>query len=210
MSKGTIILDPGHGQYGNRHFPCEGYDGEFYEGTQNFILANYLKDELINLGFDVIVTRQNVEDDPPLSERGEIAGKNNALFFMSIHSNAPGPASNKDAYHAIRGAVIYYSLTDEEDTPFYMELNREICRVMNTPDRGIKTREYPDCPNVDYYGVIRHSVASGCKRAIIAEHGFHTNPEDTAFLQDDMCLKKLACAEAKIINKYLGNQEKSD
>ena len=204
MSIGTIVLDPGHGQYGNRHFPCENYEGDFFEGTQNFVLASYLKAELEKRNFEVIMTRKNVWDDPSLSERGETAGKNNAILFLSIHSNAPGPASDKDAYHSVRGAVTYYSLADEEDVLFFMALNREVSKVMNTPDRGIKTREYPDKPGVDYYGVIRASVASGCRRAALIEHGFHTNPEDALFLQSDDCLKRLAAAEAEVIDRFLG------
>lgn len=204
MTKGLIILDAGHGQFGNRHFPCEGYTGDFFEGTQNYKLAVFLKDELKARGFEVMLTRNEVSDDPGLAERGHLAGDNNAILFMSIHSNAPGPASNPEAYHAIRGSVIYYAITDEEDTPFFLALNKKISDVMNTRDLGIKTREYPDRPGIDYYGVIRASVESGCKRAMIVEHGFHTNPEDTAFLQSDDCLQKLAKAEAEVIDTYLG------
>ena len=41
MKKGLIVLDPGHGQYANAHTTKEGY----YEGTQNYILAQHLKEE---------------------------------------------------------------------------------------------------------------------------------------------------------------------
>ncbi len=204
MSKGLIILDAGHGQFGNRHFPCEGYNEDFFEGTQNFVLAGFLKKELEAKGFEVMLTRNLVTDDPELAERGHMAGENNAILFMSIHSNAPGPASDPNAYHAVRGSVIYYAITDEEDAPFFLALNQRISQTMNTTDRGIKTREYPDRPGIDYYGVIRASVESGCKRAIIVEHGFHTNPEDAAFLQSSECLARLASEEADVINAYLG------
>ena len=73
---------------------------------------------------------------------------------------------------------------------------------MQTEDRGIKTRRYPDNESVDYYGVLRSAAASGCKRAFLIEHGFHTNPEDSEFLQSLECLAKLAKAEAEVIDKW--------
>ena len=60
MSKKLIILDPGHGQFGNPQTTREG----FYEGTQNFILASHLKNELTARGFDVKMTREHIEDNP--------------------------------------------------------------------------------------------------------------------------------------------------
>ena len=42
MSRGIIVLDAGHGQFGNRYPLLE----NTYEGTQNFKLAAKLKAEL--------------------------------------------------------------------------------------------------------------------------------------------------------------------
>ena len=61
---------------------------------------------------------------------------------------------------------------------------------------------YPDKPDTDYYGVIRNSAASGCRRAFLIEHGFHTNPEDSAFLRDKDALLRLALAEADVIDRF--------
>ena len=73
---------------------------------------------------------------------------------------------------------------------------------MKTVTRGIKTRSYPDKPEIDYYGVLRHSAAYGCPTAFIIEHGFHTNPEDSAMLQSDEYLARIAKAEAEVIDKF--------
>lgn len=196
MSKKLIILDPGHGQFGNAHTTREG----FYEGTQNFILAKHLRDELIARGFDVMMTRNDVADNPSLEERGSMAGKNGAVMFLSLHSNAPGSSLSPEKYASVRGAETYYSITDEErNAEVARELNRAVVAAMNTEDRGIKTRRYPDHPDWDYYGVVRASAQSGCRAAFLVEHGFHTNPEDSAFLQDESCLARLAAAEAEVI-----------
>jgi N-acetylmuramoyl-L-alanine amidase len=197
MSKGLIILDPGHGQFGNPHPTREGY----FEGTQNYVLAGFLRDELVRRGFDVKVTREKVEDNPSLEERGRMAGDNGALMFLSLHSNAPGTSATPERYPRIRGAETYYSISDESrNIPIARALNDAVVKVMNTEDRGIHTRRLPDNPDLDYYGVIRNSALSGCRQAFLVEHGFHTNPEDSAFLQSSESLAKLAAAEAEVID----------
>ena len=198
-NRGIIILDPGHGQFGNPHTTREG----FYEGTQNFILASFLKTELEELGFDVRMTRDKVEDNPELAERGSMSGKIGAVMFLSIHSNAPGGNPSDERYPRVRGAETFYSVSDcEGNAPIARDLTDAVVRTMQTEDRGIKTRRYPDNESVDYYGVLRSAAASGCKRAFLIEHGFHTNPEDSAFLQNSECLAKLAKAEAEVIDKW--------
>ena len=200
MSKGIIVLDAGHGRLGNPHTTKEG----FYEGTQNFVLAGFLKEELEKRGFEVLLTRNDIDDNPSLEERGTLAGKNNAILFLSLHSNAPGSATPPDIYPTIRGVCAYYSLTAPElNQPLAEALVNKISEVMNTQNRGIKTRSYPDKPDTDYYGVIRNSVQSGCRRAMLIEHGFHTNPEASAFLQRSAKLALLAAAEAEVIDSVL-------
>ena len=199
MSRGLIVLDPGHGQFGNPHTTREG----FYEGTQNFILANALKAQLEARGFEVITTRPNIEDNPNLEERGKMAGENRAIFFLSLHSNAPGSATPAEQYAAVRGAVTYYSISDPvRNADLATRLNNAVSACMDTTNRGIKTRTYPDRPDLDYYGVLRHSVAYGCHCAMLIEHGFHTNPQDSAFLQDSNCLAQLAKVEADVIDDF--------
>ncbi len=199
MSRGLIVLDPGHGQFGNPHTTREGY----YEGTQNFILANALKAELENRGFEVLTTRPAIEDNPDLEERGKLAGDNGAILFLSLHSNAPGSATPPEQYAGVRGAVTYYSIADPvRNAELATLLNDAVSACMNTTNRGIKTRTYPDQPDLDYYGVLRNSVRYGCACAILIEHGFHTNPEDSAFLQSTECLKQLAQVEADILDDF--------
>ena len=200
MSRGIIVLDAGHGQFGNPYPLLE----NTYEGTQNFKLACKLKPALEERGFTVLLTRNRIEDDPSLEERGKLAGDNNAVLFLSIHSNAPGSATSPEAYHAVRGSEVYYSLADEaRNAEIARALNAAVVTTMNTTDRGVKTRTYPDQPGINYYGVLRHSAAYGCKTAFIIEHGFHTNPEDAAFLSNDECLQRLAEAEAEVIDQVL-------
>lgn len=199
MSKGMIVLDAGHGQFGNPYPDIP----DTYEGTQNFVLAGLLKKSLENKGFEVLLTREKIEDNPSLEARGRLAGDHGALLFISLHSNAPGSATTPEAYRSVCGCEVYYSMTDEDfNAPLALALCETVSACMDTQNRGAKTRTYPDQPGVDFYGVIRNSVAYGCKRAFIIEHGFHTNPHDAAFLSDEACMERLAEAEAAVIDRW--------
>lgn len=194
-----IVLDPGHGEKGNPHTTKAG----FYEGTQNFILAGKLRSKLEAAGFTVLTTRESVTDDPSLEERGRLAGENGADMFISIHSNAPG--TNAPNYSEVCGSEVFYSVTDKEwNIPVARKLNAAVVEAMQTKDRGIKIRLYPERDDVDYYGVIRHSAQSGCKHAFLIEHGFHTNPHDSSVLQSDEGLERIAEAEARVICEVFG------
>lgn len=198
MSRGIIVLDAGHGRFGNPYPIME----NIYEGTQNYKLACRLKACLEAKGFTVLLTRERVEDDPSLEARGRLAGDVGACLFLSLHSNAPGSATPPYVYHTVRGSEVYYSLADEpRNAEIAYALNTAVVETMGTVDRGIKTRSYPDNPRVNYYSVLRHTAAYGCPTALLIEHGFHTNSEDAAFLSDDQCLQRLAEAEAEVIDK---------
>ena len=202
MSK-CIVLDAGHGKYGNPYPVIEGK----YEGTQNFIYAGKLAARLEDAGFTVLLTRPTIDDDPSLAERGELAGKNNAVLFLSLHSNAPGTSTPPERYPLVRGVMTFYSLTaKEENAPFAAALNAAAAGIMQTDNRGIMIREYPSVPEDDYYGVIRAAAQSGCRQAFLIEHGFHTNIDDATFLTTDACLDRLADAEAAVICKYFGQR----
>lgn len=191
-----IVLDPGHGQFGNPHTTREG----FYEGTQNYKLAHMLASLLREKGFDVIVTREKVEDNPELDVRGKLAGEKCADMFISVHSNAPG--ANNPNYSAVCGSEVFYSVTDTEwNAPVARALNDAVVAAMETEDRGIKTRRYPGAEHLDYYSVIRNAAESGCKHAFLIEHGFHTNPHDSSVLQSDEGLMRIAVAECEVLCK---------
>lgn len=191
-----VVLDAGHGKTGNPYPPQKG----FYEGTQMWKLANYLKTELEAYGIEVITTRPDINDNPSLLTRGQTAGKNKCDLFLSLHSNAPASASDTKT----TGSVVYYSVTDPKNKILADKLGNKVSELMGHYYRGSLTRTYENNKNIDYYGVIRASAQSGCKCAILIEHGFHTNPKDSGFLIVDENLKKLAIAEAEIIADYFG------
>ncbi len=189
-----IVLDPGHGQYGNKHTVTEG----FFEGTQNFKHANMLMELLRERGFTVYTTRESIEDNPSLEDRGRLAGERGADMFISIHSNAPSLSAPN--YAEVRGVETYYSLSDPENNKkIAKRLNDAVVLAMNSIDRGIKTRAHPEIDGADFYGVLRSSAKHGCRCAFLVEHGFHTNAEDSAVLESDEGLMRIAKAECDVL-----------
>lgn len=195
-----ITLDPGHGQYGNK----SPNNSKYIEGTQMWHLANKLKVALEKYGFEVVTTRPKITDNPSLSARGSAAGKNGSSMFLSLHSNAPGANADGTYSKSVTGSVVYYSMTRSENKALADKLGNKVSQLMGHYYRGSKTREYPNKPGVDYYGVIRAAAQSGCKCAMLIEHGFHTNIADSNYLLVDENLQKIAEAEAAIIAEYFG------
>lgn len=191
-----IVLDPGHGQLGNRYPANELY----YEGTQMFLLANYLKTELEAYnGVQVVITRKTVQEDPGLTTRGVMA--TGADAFLSLHSNAIGSIGTS----AVRGVEIYYTMLNPVPNKALADkLMDTIAKAMGTPKRFTTTKGMPADAKRDYFGVVRAAAEANCPISMLIEHGYHTNPEDTKFLVNSESLKALAKAEAETLAAHFG------
>lgn len=201
--RAKITLDPGHGRYGN----VSSNNPKYIEGVQMWKLSGKLKVALEKYDFEVVTTRPKISDDPTVYDRGLTAGENDSDMFLSLHSNAPGMSADGTYNKDVTGSVVYYSITRPENKTLADKLGNKVSEIMGHYYRGSLTREYPNKPDVDYYGVLRSAAQSGCKCAMIIEHGFHTNLADSNFLLDDGNLQKLAEAEAAIIAEYFGQTE---
>ncbi len=190
-----ITLDPGHGATGNPSPAVEG----FYEGENNYIMAGLLKDELEKYKeVEVVLTRENVKDDPSLESRGKIAVENGSDLFYSIHSNA---YSDPTAY----GVTGFYSV----ETPGVRPLCEEVARVSagmlpNSKVRRVITKTLDN--GKDYYGVLRASEGVGY--SMLVEHGFHTNPAEAEKLADSEWKKVWANKIAECIANFFGLEKK--
>ena len=196
MSKSNpiVVLDPGHGPLTNPYPAASGY----YEGTQMYKLMLILKQRLEAHNIKVITTRKSLAEDPALADRGATAGKNKADLFLSLHSDAIG-----NYVADAKGVSAYYSIQDSaKNKPLAAKISAGVSNLMGTRDRGALTRIGNN--NLDYYGVIRSSAASGCRNAFLIEHGFHTNTSDVKWLISDNKLAQIAEVETGIICEYFG------
>ena len=183
-----VMIDPGHAP-GNVNRGPTGY----YEYQGMWKLSNYLKEELAKRGVQADLTRTK-NQDPSLSERGKKSKGYD--MFISEHSNAHNGK--------VRGVEVFYSLQRPGDRVHAQALSKAISTLMNNPNRGAKTRQYPNKPGVDYHGVIRAAANVGCPHIFLVENGFHDNPQDEAWLKQDSNLRKLAQVQADVICNILG------
>lgn len=192
-----ITIDAGH---------IKGYNigvvSGYNEGEMAWTLSQYLGDALKKYGAEVFYTRADITKDLALEARGKIAHDNGSTLFISLHSDGYTSPSAK-------GVSVFYSNYRKDSLTLAQQLGSAIASTMRTPFRGAMTRLYGGSfPQADYYGVVRGAVGYNGERlpkaAFLIEHGFHTNPEDCAWLMQDNNLKVLASAEADVIAAHYG------
>ncbi|MEO6846332.1 MAG: N-acetylmuramoyl-L-alanine amidase [Chthoniobacterales bacterium] len=161
----TVIIDAGHGGHDPGGIP------------QNIIPEKYvaldvalrLSKALRKAGFKTVLTRS---DDTFISlpQRVAIANAHPDAVFVSIHFNA---APNRDGH----GIETYYSSTS--DILLARAIQRKLMIAIPTLNRGTK--------QASYY-VLRQTKI----RAVLAECGFLTNPQEAALARTTAYRQKLA------------------
>lgn len=194
MGKFRICLDSGHTLNYNK-----GIANGYYEGNVMFTLTQYEAKEFENYeNVEVVLTRNKITDNPSLATRGKMAKGFN--LFISNHSNAPSGNNS-----STRGVNVLDSVT-KPNKSIAETIGKVVAKTMGNNFRGVVYRRGN---KGDYYGVLRHSIANGCKCSLLIEHGFHTNLEDSSFLMNNDNLKKLAKAKVEIIAQIFGLKKKN-
>lgn len=188
MSKFKVHIDPGH--YSN-HYNKNTVGLDYYESAMTWKLSNYLKDELEVLGIEVSLSRNNIDSNLELYDRGY--GAKGCNLFLSIHSNACGSES-------VDYPVVYRGYDKDVANEFGLKLAQLIQELMGTKQNGRTATRKGN--NGEYYGVLRGARAAGLDYYYIVEHSFHTNYNATKWLSSDENLKLLAREEAKLIASY--------
>ncbi len=199
-----ITLDPGHGP-DSTGTPGAVQFGGLNEYFYTYMLANLVKERLLQYeGVTVYFTRTETET-PGLAERAEIAAKNKSDAFISIHNNASGTGSQK-------GAMIL--VPNENYRP---EISKASCAAANiildqmAADTGVKnlgllfkqgSGTYPDGSTTDYYGIIKNGKLQNIPVVMLIETAFADNQEDYYnHLATDAARKRSAYAIADGIAK---------
>lgn len=189
MPEKKVILDPGHGmETAGKRSP----DGSYFEHEFNLDLAFRLRAILERHGVKVFLTREG-EKDVSLANRVKTANGISGLdMFVSLHSNASGDGST---WTSPKGFGIYTSASGES-------------AGRNRAARAILSRAKE--AGVDLWGnglfhdlglyVLKYTSAP----AVLIEHGFHTNLEETGRLRSSDYRDQLAVVDAKGILDYLG------
>lgn len=184
--KKTVCLDAGHdaGNLANRS-----PDGTYYEHEFALDMAKRIRSHLERCSVAVTETRPDGQA-VSLQERCKIANGIQGLdLFVSLHSNAAGGSG----WSSARGWSCYlYGAGGEREKAAQAILEQ-------VRAAGVTVRTSPLVYDPELY-VLKHTVAS----AVLIEHAFHTNQEDTANLKSEAWRAKVAQAEAQGIAEYLG------
>lgn len=180
-----IVIDPGH----NYNTVDTGAVGNgLREQDITFYIAEKLRDELVRNGFQVIMTRNSLKDNvstesvsKSLARRSEIANRNGADLFVSIHCNAGGGT----------GTETYYCTGSDSGRVFAKFIQEGMLDAVGLRDRGVKNARY---------AVLRNSNMT----AALLETGFIDSAHDAKYLGSDEYQQKFAEGIAKGICDYVG------
>lgn len=169
----VIVVDPGHGG----HNPGAVSNG-VQETDINLSISLLLRDKLLKEGAKVIMTRQsdkavasnNSTLGQELQARVDIAEKNNADLFISIHSN-----SNPDK--SIAGAMTFYP--KDRSSQLALEVQKALIEQTGAVDKGVAS--------ATFY-VLRNTTMP----SILVETGFVTNAQEALRLNDNSYQNKIA------------------
>ena len=185
-----IVLDAGHG---GRDNGVTGVNGTI-ESEVNLQIVKKLKTQFVNLGFRVVLTRENEsglysenvdnykKDD--MAKRKAIIEKSNPDLVISIHQNSY-PSSHS------KGAQVFCMEKDTESEKFANAIQSQL--ISNLPDARTSI-SYGD-----YYLLKCTEMPS-----VIVECGYLTNAEEEALLISENYQEKVAYTIACGVIKYLG------
>ncbi|HFU3700821.1 TPA: N-acetylmuramoyl-L-alanine amidase, partial [Streptococcus suis] len=195
----TVYIDPGHGGVDSG----ASYGG-VYEKNLALSVANKLKENLIQLGYQVLMTRTADYNVDFKTERSKMANQSNADLFISIHFNATGLASSNAT-----GIETYWYQYDPEYQPkINAAMHNDSTRLAESEilanqvqaslisgtgavNRGVRR---------ETFAVLRETAIP----AILVELGFMDNPSDLQKIKEDSYQTKLANALAQGIDNWYG------
>ncbi|MCL4419988.1 N-acetylmuramoyl-L-alanine amidase [Patescibacteria group bacterium] len=187
----VVMLDPGHGGYDPGAITSKGV----YEKEINLQIAHKVKDMLRPIGIEVFLTREEDRDYVPdgvkgkttkkqidLNYRIEMASKEKADIFVSLHVNATKAGANS-------GAETFYHYKSESGKKLAELIQQELIKISGMNRRIAKPG--------DFYVINNSSMP-----AVIVEVGYLSSLKEQKKLQQTWYQEQLARAIAKGIANY--------
>ena len=182
-----IMVDPGHGghDFGTQSISKPRY----LEKSLNLVTAKFVREYLQQLGYQVLMTREE-DKFVSLEKRAKMANEKKPALFVSIHYNS---APLADA----QGVEVFFYQTKEKK-----ERARQSKQLANVILKNILAETGAKSRGVKHgnYHVIRQTTMP----AILVEGGFVTNESELQKLKDPTYLKRMAWGIVKGIEEYLG------
>ncbi len=179
-----IVVDAGHNY--------EGYDkgarledDSIIEEVITWQIADKLKDNLENLGFEVYMTRKRLKSSignesviESLRSRVEMAHDVDADLFISVHCNIGGGTGVETYCYDLQGSGAKLS----------KEITKAISKATGLYNRGAKESNF-------------YVIKNTAMTAVLIETGFIDNEEDAKILTSDKKQEDMAKAIADAVNK---------
>lgn len=210
-SRGLIVIDPGHQEYGNSGQEPVGPGASEtkakvsggtrgtatgvpeYELTLDIGLQ--LRDELEARGYKVIMVRETNEVDISNSERAAVANEADADAFIRIHANG---SDN----HGVTGAM---TICQTPGNAFNGNLYEESRRLADCV-----LDAYTEKTGIDYEYVWETDTMSGINWAqvpvTIIEMGYMTNADEDILMQDPQFQEKMTDGIADGIDAFMAQK----
>ena len=210
-SRGLIVIDPGHQQYGNSEqepvgpgasetkMKVSGGTSGVATGVPEYQLTLdiglQLRDELEARGYTVIMVRETNEVDISNSERAAVANEAAADAFIRIHANGSGD-------RGVTGAMtICQTPGNAYNGDLYEESRRLADCVLNA---------YTEKTGIDYEYVWETDSMSGINWArvpvTIIEMGYMTNADEDLLMQDPQFQEKMTDGIADGIDAFMAEK----
>ncbi len=181
----VIVIDAGHGGGDsgavNRNLGLK-------EKDITLRIALLTAEKLKSIGYNVVLTREgdyeltnSPVDSEELQARVNVAKKNNAAIFVSIHINA-------STYSFANGVMTFYCKDIDYNLAQY--IHNELVKAQVFDDKGIR--------QANFY-VLKYNFIP----AVLLELGFISNYNDATKLMNQENLVKISNAIVKGINNYL-------
>jgi N-acetylmuramoyl-L-alanine amidase len=216
-SKGIVVLDPGHGNGdpGATHYLSDGSGRwDITEADSNLRNAELIRDNLVAMGYDVYLTREDFGARPAggltrraisldLWWRSQFPGAVEADVFLAIHGNGA-------VVKSISGPETWYcglhreGAANERLAQLVQQAMMEALHEYgySPPDRGIKEDAGSHHGDFCQFVVTRESVVP----AALLEFLFLSNDADAAVLVDDRSHVLMASHVAKAIDAFLSSR----
>ncbi len=185
-----IVVDAGHG---GTDTGARSNDGSVNEKDINLSVALKVAEKLSRQGATVVMTRKT-DIKIPLKERADIANRNKADFFISIHINSNKLANSRS------GSITFYHGGNVISSVLAECMQKQLGAASGLPSIGVwsDTRIYSTG-----FAVLRYSKMP----AVLLELGFINHTKDLKRMIQPDFHAKVAESVVKGLGTYLGNGE---
>lgn len=180
-----IVIDPGHGGTDPGAVSPNGVK----EKDVNLQISLKTRNTLKNAGYNVLMTRDG-DTYPTLEQRPDLANKNSADIFISIHANSVLNVPSANGIEILYAPSSTGSHKEEGQQVLAKVILDELIKATGATNRNIKQR-----PNL---AVLRGSNMP----AILIEVGFLSNANEEKLITSNDYQNKIAAAIVRGIERY--------